>query len=782
MKFIALNILACTLLVFSAHLLHLNAPTAFGQILLQVNENGEAWYIDPVSEDRFYLKDGSAAFELMRTFGLGITNGDLVDIPSVTGPQEVEGMTSICESNSLANRLVGRILLQVEENGEAWYVEPTTCHRVYLKDGNAAFEIMHYLGLGASNEDIESINLGETEEDANVIVDSDYSIAPGNLDGWFTTGQDASIMLSGIGFNEAGGSLLFNHPGGLATDGERLLMVDKYNNRVLIWNELPLVDNVEPDLVLGQENFDTNASGSDLTSFNWPTSIATDGTRVIVADTENDRVLVWNTFPTENKDPADFAISNNLTWPWAVWTDGNKLIATGTTGTPSIRIWNTFPTDGNEDADVVLTDEEFGTPRTIGSDGSNLVIGDHNGINNERTTFFWNTFPTTNDEEYDFYVANQEGYAGQLLWSPTVLEDGSLLGLINNYLLIWDEFPTQKTDEADLVWGGHIDAGAASGIAVTNEALYLSLHNDNKILGFYDIPDNTNDEPDFVIGAPDAETNTLETYHFISNPMPVSVGGHLFVSSDYDDTLSVWTDLPDESGAYPNVTISVESMRDNAAWGDVLVGAGRDEVYIWEPLPTEGQAPRIIQDSIGSVIFDDIRGVAVDDNYFYLSDPHMNRVYIWEGLPEKDDEPIISLETDLPFRLSSDGTYLIVTKSAGQSVEIYEISSLSNSAEPIAIIGGNHALNLPQYAIASEGSLFIADSSNNRVLAWEDIQDAISGNDADVILGQGGENETNASIGQNSLFSPTGMSFDGSYLWVGEFKFSGRILRFDALF
>ena len=43
-----------------------------------------------------------------------------------------------------------------------------------------------------------------------------------NYSGWFKTGQDASILLSGIGFNKTGGALLFNHPMKIATDGQRL--------------------------------------------------------------------------------------------------------------------------------------------------------------------------------------------------------------------------------------------------------------------------------------------------------------------------------------------------------------------------------------------------------------------------------------------------------------------------------------------------------------------------------------------------------------------------------
>ena len=63
---------------------------------------------------------------------------------------------------------------------------------------------------------------------------------------WFATGQDADIMLSGIDFNNTGGALLFNHPMNITTDGTRLLLADTRNNRILIWNSLP-GGNVAPD-------------------------------------------------------------------------------------------------------------------------------------------------------------------------------------------------------------------------------------------------------------------------------------------------------------------------------------------------------------------------------------------------------------------------------------------------------------------------------------------------------------------------------------------------------
>jgi ribosomal protein L30/L7E len=53
---------------------------------------------------------------------------------------------------TLAQKMSGKILLQVEAKGEAWYVSPTTLERYYLGRPNDAFEVMRGLGLGISEE------------------------------------------------------------------------------------------------------------------------------------------------------------------------------------------------------------------------------------------------------------------------------------------------------------------------------------------------------------------------------------------------------------------------------------------------------------------------------------------------------------------------------------------------------------------------------------------------------------------------------------------------------
>jgi hypothetical protein len=142
------------------------ATLVAGKILLDVENHGEAWYVSPITLDRYYLQDGSAAFAALENFGLGITNADLAQIP--VGSLYTDHAVS---TSPLANRLSGRILLQVEAHGEAWYVHPANNHRYYLKDGEAAFAIMRSLSLG-----ITSANL------AQVPINAQSPIPPGGND------------------------------------------------------------------------------------------------------------------------------------------------------------------------------------------------------------------------------------------------------------------------------------------------------------------------------------------------------------------------------------------------------------------------------------------------------------------------------------------------------------------------------------------------------------------------------------------------------------------------
>ena len=59
-------------------------------------------------------------------------------------------------AEAAATTLAGRILLQVESRGEAWYVNPGTLERYYLGRPPDAFNLMRQFSLGVSNRDFDT--------------------------------------------------------------------------------------------------------------------------------------------------------------------------------------------------------------------------------------------------------------------------------------------------------------------------------------------------------------------------------------------------------------------------------------------------------------------------------------------------------------------------------------------------------------------------------------------------------------------------------------------------
>lgn len=66
--------------------------------------------------------------------------------------------TKFINAENLSNKLSGRILLQVEGVGQAWYIDPETKQRAFLGRPADAFQIMRELGLGISEKNFNSFN------------------------------------------------------------------------------------------------------------------------------------------------------------------------------------------------------------------------------------------------------------------------------------------------------------------------------------------------------------------------------------------------------------------------------------------------------------------------------------------------------------------------------------------------------------------------------------------------------------------------------------------------
>ncbi len=120
-----------------------------GRIALQVEDHGEAFYVSGEGY-AFYLKDGSAAYRLMRDLGLGISNGDFDRLQKGDA--------------GLKKRLLGKILLKVQAAGEAYYVSPKDGELHYLKDGSAAYEIMRKQGIGVATKDMKKVEKKDVQK------------------------------------------------------------------------------------------------------------------------------------------------------------------------------------------------------------------------------------------------------------------------------------------------------------------------------------------------------------------------------------------------------------------------------------------------------------------------------------------------------------------------------------------------------------------------------------------------------------------------------------------
>jgi len=148
-----------------------------GRILLQVEDNGEAWYINPSDAMRYYLGRPRDAFDIMRLLGVGASHADIERIPSVLHDNS---------SQSFAEKWKGYIMLDVEYDGEAWYINPANLLGYYLGRPADAFDIMRGTGLGAKTSII-------------MAIDPNIQIGGVRFDGTYANEVDEFVMIVNYG-------------------------------------------------------------------------------------------------------------------------------------------------------------------------------------------------------------------------------------------------------------------------------------------------------------------------------------------------------------------------------------------------------------------------------------------------------------------------------------------------------------------------------------------------------------------------------------------------------
>lgn len=656
-----------------------------------------------------------------------------------------------------------------------------------------------------------------TKYTVTVNKNNSYPVAPGNVTSSFTNGQNADLALSSFGINKAKNATTYNHPNGIATDGTRFFVCDSWNNRVLIYDKIPTSKSAAPSVVLGQTGFKSSNAGYGLSQMNWPVGVATAKGRLYVADTHNNRILVWNTIPTSSGQAADFAISmygdgsdDCVMWPWAVWTNGEKLVVTNTRSGQLI-VWNTMPESSDQRADFVI--ETGGTPRTIVSDGKYLLVGDHN-MSVGTGCRVWTSFPKSSSDTQDFQCAMDGDQPGGCI------VNGKLVLMHSGRLYIYKSLPKSASAlrKPKLTIGNGIShngenkyyyfaTGDFNQCLYAKGRLYAALYNANKIVAFKGMPTKKTAHPSFALSGT-INNNSLLTNGLIQNPNVATDGKILVAVSEFDLTLSIWKNIPDSSAVKADVVYSMDPLMtptDVILRGQKLIVSTDHSLMIWNKLPTTGRKwNTLVSGKIGSVVMKGINGIAMDDDHFFISDSNTNKVYIYSKIPGKTTKPVAVIN-GISGTLASSGKVLTVARTGEDGgmckhVGVYDISDLSNITKRTIdgyTIGGEFSSfnNATECVITSDGRLMVADASNYYVLMWDSIDDAVAGKEVSCYLGHGSDYYDSSDIpgsnperkdvieiaGAGSLSVPTFLAYDGNYLWVGEFKFSSRLMRFSGI-
>ena len=146
----------------------------------------------------------------------------------------------------------------------------------------------------------------------------------------------------------------------MAGDENKLFIADAGNHRVLAWAEGYAMTGSQANLVLGQKAFDTSDefpySKQDATKMRFPYGICHSGNTLAVADTANNRVLLFDQLPDSGVAPAatrvigqpDFEANgeNNwkavnetsLCWPYGLHLHGD-LLAIADSGNNRVMLW-----------------------------------------------------------------------------------------------------------------------------------------------------------------------------------------------------------------------------------------------------------------------------------------------------------------------------------------------------------------------------------------------------------------------------------------------------------
>jgi hypothetical protein len=297
-------------------------------------------------------------------------------------------------------------------------------------------------------------------------------------------------------------------PRGVWTDGERIVVSDTGNHRVLVWHDWPAAPGAPADVVLGQPDFTSegpNAGGADtVRGLHLPTGVDVIDGRLVVADAWNHRILAWDDLPTESYAPPSYVLGQadpshveanrggepslaTLYWPFNVAVVAG-VFWVADTGNRRVLGWHgaALP-DPDRPADILLGQD----------DGSSRA--DNRGAGADGMSFRWPHMLTGSAST--LYVADA-GDHRVLGWSPPPLDEERPADLVLGQadLTRIEEFKNRPQSAQRMRFPYAIASDA--------ERLFVADTSNNRILIWHGWPRSGAGVPaDTVLAQPDMDAN-----------------------------------------------------------------------------------------------------------------------------------------------------------------------------------------------------------------------------------------------------------------------------------
>ena len=592
--------------------------------------------------------------------------------------------------------------------------------------------------------------------------------------------------------------------GGVATDNVHLAVVDQAWNRVLIYNSIPTSNYAPADVEVGQPSMTTgvpiNQYGCDQSHFLAVNSASLGGGKLVVTDTSNNRVLIWNSIPTVNGQPADVVIgqpdfmscsanmglptptANTLNFPWDAWTDGTNLVVSDQ-GNNRVLMWHGMPAVNGQPADTVLGQADFVSntvptavagntfafPEGISADPSSLYVTD---TGDSRVMVFPLPGLNTINPSATFALGQT---ALNLSGSPTT--------------------PTANSLSFNV-----------TGVAAAGGVLYVNDAGDARVLTFA-TPITTNGPAaanvlgqgtSFTTGSgSSAMFSVTPTATGITPGLSaVQIGGYLFVPDLGVAQRVMQYTLPGSGAA---TLAFVQGVTSTSAWNNEVIGL------------TTGAALTATDFAANAV--------ATDGTQLLVADPAGNRILIFPTAPAANYAAATyvvgatSLTTQgfgctqttfagLQGGIAVGGGKLVAADAIGNRVLIWNTIPSSNGQAADLVLGQadfthctpNHggtdqlarltanadSFRFPWNVWTDGNKLLVADEANNRVLGWNTFP-TVNGQPADFALGQPDLNSRDPLIPptQATLRHPFGVTSNGVQIVVADTS-NNRVMLWSA--